>query len=206
MSSERRPELTELEIADAPECWRALGFAVADGHLALGGVRLALTAAGTGITGWSIAGIPPTDAIDGLPTTVQGHPVKPPNATHPNGAMGLDHVVVITPDFDRTAAALERHEMPLRRIRDAGDFRQGFRRLGPAILELVENKSAPPGEPARFWGLVIIVADLDALAARLGENLSPPKPAVQPGRLIATLRPAAGLSAAVAFMTPEPPG
>ena len=33
--------------------------------------------------------------------------------------------------------------MPLRRIRDAGGFRQGFRRLGPAILELVEALGAP---------------------------------------------------------------
>lgn len=206
MSSERRAELTGLQIADAPERWTALGFAVPDGHLDLGGVRLALRASGTGITGWSIAGIPATDGVDGLPTTVDAYPVTTRNATHPNGAAELDHVVITTPDFDRTAAALEQHEMPLRRVRDAGNFRQGFRRLGPAILELVENKSAPPGDPARFWGLVIIVADLDALAAGLGENLSPPKPAVQPGRQIATLRPAAGLSAAVAFMTPEPLG
>ena len=94
--------------------------------------------------------------------------------------------------------------MPLRRIRhvEAGDFRQGFRRLGPGILELVEARDAPPG-PARFWGLVVIVSDLEALAVRLGDRLSAIKPAVQPGRRIATLRREAGLSAAVAFMDPE---
>ncbi len=124
--------------------------------------------------------------------------------SHANGTTGLDHVVITSPDFDRTAAALAEANLTLSRIRDAGGFRQGFRRLGPAILELVENKSAPAEDPARFWGLVIIVADLDGLAARLGEQLSAPKPAVQPGRRIATLRRAAGLSPAVAFMTPEP--
>jgi hypothetical protein len=83
-------------------------------------------------------------------------------------------------------------------------FRQGFRRLGPAILELVEVRDAPPG-PARFWGLVAIVGDLDALCAQLGPELvSAPRAAVQPGRRIATLRRAAGLAEALAFMSPEP--
>jgi hypothetical protein len=89
----------------------------------------------------------------------------------------------------------------------AGAFRQGFRRLGPAILELVEliGPTAPPRDaPARFWGLVVIVDDLDALAERLGpERCSEPRDAVQPGRAIVTLRSAAGLSPALAFMTPE---
>jgi hypothetical protein len=123
---------------------------------------------------------------------------------HPNGAVALDHVVVITPGFDRTASALEQAGMPLRRIRRApGGGRQGFRRLGPAILELVEAPDLDDG-PARFWGLVVIVPDLDALALRLGERLGEVRPAVQPGRWIATVRPPAGLEEAVAFMTPDP--
>jgi hypothetical protein len=36
-----------------------------------------------------------------------------------------------------------------------------------------------------------------------GAQLSEPRPAVQPGRQIATLSSAAGLSTRVAFMTPE---
>jgi hypothetical protein len=199
-----RPQLTELHIADPAERWEGLGFAVDDGRTDLGGVGLTLNAPGHGITGWSIENIPPTDSLDGLPTTTASHPSTLKAVSHANGATGLDHVVITTPDFDRTAAALDEVNLTLRRIRDAAGFRQGFRRLGPAILELVENKSAPPEDPARFWGLVIIVADLDGLAARLGEQLSAPKPAVQPGRRIATLRRAAGLSPAVAFMTPEP--
>jgi hypothetical protein len=116
--------------------------------------------------------------------------------------VGIDHVVVTTPEFDRTAAALSEVGMELRRVRDAGTFRQGFRRLGPAILELVEVPAAPPG-PARFWGLVVIVEDLAALAERLGTQLGEVRPAVQPGRHIATLAPSAGLGPNVAFMDPE---
>jgi hypothetical protein len=78
-----------------------------------------------------------------------------------------------------------------------------FRRLGPAVLELVEVDDAAPG-PARFWGLVVIVADIEALAARLGDRLGSVREAVQPGRQIATLRESAGLGQAVAFMSPEP--
>jgi hypothetical protein len=194
------PQLTELHVADPPERWEALGFTVNDGQLALGGLRLTLGGPGQGITRWAIHGIPPTNAIDGLPTT----PAPPPPqlsfpTTHPNGATGIDHVVVLTPDFDQTAAALEAAGMPLRREAERNDRRHGFRRLGPAILELVE---VPDGAP-RFWGLVVVVEDLDALAERLGERLGPIRPAVQPGRRIATLRADAGLEEAVAFMDPE---
>jgi len=56
-----------------------------------------------------------------------------------------------------------------------------------------------------FWGLVIVVISLEELAQRLGDQLSEIRPAVQPGRRIATLRESAGLSPAIAFMSPEPP-
>ena len=112
-------------------------------------------------------------------------------------------MVVVTPDFDRTAAALETAGLGLRRVRDAGGFRQGFRRLGPTILELVENTRGDPRAPASFWGLVVIVSDLEALADRLGDRLGSVKDAVQPGRRIATLRASAGIGTSVAFMDPE---
>jgi hypothetical protein len=199
--SDKGAGLAALEIADAPECWEALGFGVQDGHLDLGGVQVTLGADGRGIVRWAIRGFDETPEIDGLPTAPTPPPWMP--VSHPNGATGIDHVVVVSPDFDRTATALERADMPLRRTRDAGGFRQGFRRLGPAILELVEAKTAPPG-PARFWGLVVIVDDLEALKRRLADRLGDIKPAVQPGRHIATLRSHAELGQKLAFMDPEP--
>ncbi|MGZ4173910.1 MAG: VOC family protein [Solirubrobacteraceae bacterium] len=197
-----RPQLVALEIADPPEVWRALGFEVEDASLPVGGITLRLGAAGEGITSWALSGLPREGDVAGLAT-------KPPplrSATtppHPNGAVGVDQVVVLTPDFEATTAALAAAGLPLRRIRDAGGVRQGFRRLGPAILELVEAKDAG-GPSARFWGLVVIVNDLDALAARLEDRLGAPRPAVQPGRRIATLRDTAGSSTQVAFMDPDP--
>jgi hypothetical protein len=193
-----RPELTGLALADPPALWESLGFAVGDRRVLLGGVCLELGHQGRGIVGWSLA------EIDGLPA-VAVPPPGPEAQLHPNGAIGLDHVVVATADFDRTAAALDAAGMPLRRVVQRPDgARMGFRRLGPVILELVESRDAAPG-PARFWGLVVVVQDLDALAQRFGDHLGPIKPAVQPGRHIATLRDTAGLGEPVAFMDPPPP-
>ena len=210
MDEPRRPTLTALHLGDPADRWEALGFTVVDDTIALGGLRLVLGAAQPGINRWSLSGIDPIDAIDGLPTTVVPPRERAPS-THPNGAIELDHVVITTPDFDRTAAALDAHGMPLRRIREVGDlatpsgFRQGFRRLGPGILELVEAKQMPAG-PAPFWGLVIVLSELGWLASQLGGQgwVGEPKDAVQPGRQIATLSRAAGLGQPVAFMTPEP--
>ena len=140
--------------------------------------------------------------IDGLPTEVVAPP-PPVLAEHPLGAIGLDHVVVVTDDLERTSAALaDATGAPLKRVREVGEIRQGFHRLGPLIVEVVERAGLPPG-PAAFWGLVLNVEDLDVAAERLGpELISPPKPAVQPGRSIATVRAEAGLGLPVALMTP----
>ncbi len=191
--------LSELRIADPSRRWAALGFDVSDECLELGGVTVRLGVPGEGITAWSLEGINVAQ-IDGLPT-VPVFATRGPVA-HPNGAIGIDHVVIVSPDFERTAGALAQAGLELRRIRDAGGFRQGFRRVGPAILELVEASGAPPG-PARFWGLVVIVRDLDALKERLHDLLGTIKPAVQPGRRIVTLKATAGLATKLAFMDPE---
>jgi hypothetical protein len=197
-----RPELAGLQIADDPERWTALGFAVDGSRLDLGRVPITLGGAGRGITGWTLRHTSAGGDVDGLPTATTEAP-STPGPAHPNGAVGIDHVVVTTPDFDRTAAALATAGMPLRRIRDLGSSRQGFRRLGPAILELVQDTNAPSG-PARFWGLVVVVVDLPGLRDRLAPHLCDVRPALQPGRHIATVSGAAGLGPKVAFMDPDP--
>jgi hypothetical protein len=192
------PELVALRIADPPERWEALGFTVIDGVCEVGGVRLELGAEGAGITGWEVDGL--KHDVPGLPSfTSAGTGAAP---AHANEALGVDHVVVVTRAFDHTVGVLERAGLELSRIRDAGGFRQGFRRIGPAILELVESRGATLGPP-RFWGLVVVVSDLDALSEQLGDRLGGIHDAVQSGRRIATLRPAARLSPKVAFMDPE---
>ncbi|HEU4944272.1 MAG TPA: hypothetical protein VFT10_03835, partial [Solirubrobacterales bacterium] len=60
-----------------------------------------------------------------------------------------------------------------------------------------------PDRPAFFWGLALVAPDIEATVAGLGDRVSEARPAVQPGRRIATLRRSAGLSLPVALMTPD---
>ena len=169
--------LTELELGGAVAPWERLGFAVDGDGLRVGAVRLRfLGGEPAGIAGWTLAGARSAD-LDGLRTRLVAEAEaagEPP--AHPNGALRLDHVVVFTPDLDRTFAAFEVAGLELRRVRDAGTpehpLRQGFFRLGETILEVVGD--VEPGGAARFWGLVVIVSDLDALAERLGDDLGAP--------------------------------
>jgi hypothetical protein len=201
----REPELAELVVADPPEAWRALGFEVDENdHLDIGGVRIRLGGGGSGITAWSLMRVNAMGSIDGLPSPVPRVLYPPPFKTHPNGATGIDHVVIISSSLDRTAAALDRAGVTLKRLHESDRGRMGFRRLGPAVLEVVERDDLESDE-ARFWGLAVVVISLEELADHLGDRLGPIKDAVQPGRRIASLRADAGISVPLAFMSPEPP-
>lgn len=200
------PVLAELTVADDPAAWRAAGFTVDDtGQCVIGHVRLWLTpddGAG-GVTGWALEGLDDVAAIDGVPTTAPTHDVPEP-WTHANGSTQLDHVVVSSPDSVRTTAALEAVGLPARRTRDiGGGMQQVFFRAGEVIIELVGPVEANGDGPAGFYGLAINVDDLDATKHALGDLLTDPKAAVQPGRRIATLKTRdLGITTAIAFMTP----
>jgi hypothetical protein len=205
------PRVEWLTVSGDPDAWRSLGLVVADdGLVPLYGTSLRIAAPDepavpSGITGWTLSGIDAdVSSIDGLPTAHA--PAGPPVfAEHPLGAIGLDHVVVMTARLDRTSAAIaEATGCELKRIREVGTMRQGFHRIGSGglIVELVEHPDVPDG-PAAFWGIVINVEDLDAACALIGtDRISPPKDAVQPGRRIATVRNEVGLGLPVALMTP----
>jgi hypothetical protein len=192
------PTLEELEIADEPADWRALGFDVEDGACQVSSVRLRLVGKGPrrGILGWKLGAVEPAATA-----------ARP----QPNGVARIDHVVLLSPDLDRTVEELRSDGFELRRIREGetpgGSSRQAFFRLGEPILEVVQapdgtSVARNPEGPARLWGIAFLVEDLDATGSALGELLGSPRNAVQPGRKIATLRPEAGLGPAIAFMTP----
>jgi hypothetical protein len=192
-------ELDELALGDAPEVWRRLGFTVSGDVVALGGVRLRLGAEGEGIVGWRLRGLTANHDLDGL-GACPSHDPPPEPVEHPIGATAVDHVVALTPQFDRTVRSLREAGLDFRRERDAGGgFRQAFFKLGPCLLEL----GGPAEGEVRFWGLTLVVDDLDAAAQRLGDRLGRIKDAVQPGRRIATLRAEAGVGVPMALMTPR---
>jgi hypothetical protein len=186
MSAAAGPVLVGIEVAGLADAWRAAGFAVdADGVCRLGHVRMQTGVGETGIANW----------------TLGDEPVVEP-ATHPNGALILDHLVVFTDDPDRTVLAYAQLGLEVRRVRDLGNGKtQTFFRAGEAIIELVGPIA---GDGERPFGLSPTVVDLDACAVLLGDRLGTIKDATQPGRQIATLRhEACGLTIPIAFMSPE---
>jgi hypothetical protein len=151
-----------------------------------------------------MSGIDAGTSLDGVTVEARGR-AAPLFAGHPLGAAAIDHVVIVTDDLARTSGAVaEATGAALRRVREAGDMRQGFHRLGGLVVEIVERRGLEPG-PASVWGLALVVDDLDAACSGLGRDLvSDPRDAVQPGRRIATLRRAAGVGLAVALMSRDP--
>ena len=114
----------------------------------------------------------------------------------------IDHVVVMTNNLERTCEAVtEVTGCPLKRVREVGEIRQGFHRVGEGgvILEVVERADV---SRTSLWGLVIATPSFDDLVQAAGDLVSEPKDAVQPGRRISTVKAKAGLGIPVALMTP----
>jgi hypothetical protein len=214
MSEPGGATIASIDIADPPEAWAKAGFTVEDdGTCVVGQVRINLIGRDGDrkrIQSWSLRGIPPdATTLDGLATTSSDEPM-PDRVTHPNGAELIDHVVIMSPDVNRTIDAINAAGIKTLRTRhiDPEQYgfaaRQTFFRLGEVILELI-GADEPQGDgPAAFFGLAYTVSDLDALPSFYGEHLGEVKDAVQPGRRIATLRhKELGMSVATAFMSPD---
>ena len=113
-------------------------------------------------------------------------------ATHPNGVIAIDHVVLLSPDLGRTVESLAAVGVQPRRERDGElggrKIRQIFFRLGEVIIEVVGSPETASEGPSTLWGITFVVADIGATASFLGDRTLPVKEAVQPGRRITTLR------------------
>jgi hypothetical protein len=204
--------IDELTLADEPASWARLGFEVSSDSVQIGRVRVRLAGAraGGGFLGWSLRDVASSE-LDGLATTISERPLPQPAHAHPNGVVAIDHVVAMSPALERTVSALQAAGLDLRRVRGeptpAGAPRQAFFRLGAEILEVIQvpeealERAGGPDGRARFWGLALTVEDLELTVSRLDEHAGEIRPAVQPGRRIATLRRSAGLAVPLALMS-----
>lgn len=212
------PEVAVLTLAEEPAAWAAAGFTVDDdGTCRLGHITVELAGRDRGdggLAGWSLRGLPDgaPDDLDGFATRATDRGRAEP-FEHPNSAVAVDHIVLLTDDLKRTgeaAAALgliprrwRDHRMP-----DGTEARQVFVRAGQVVLEIVAPRATPP-EPrpgVRPFGLAVTALDIEKARSILGEDLGPARRAVQPGRFIATVRRGAhGLTTPLALMSPPPP-
>ncbi len=203
----RPHQLRSIEIGDSPKSWAAAGFTVADGAVTIGSTSIQLaTGASRGISRLGVDGI--DGSIDGMPFGASRSTTDRAPA-HVNHVVAIDHLVAMSSDVDRTIAALRSADIELRRERHFGEGddarRQAFFWLGDVILELVGPAAAGAEGQAALWGLALTCDDLDVAKGHLGDMLSDPKTAVQPGRRIATLRTRdLDISVPVALMSPHP--
>ena len=199
-----------LTITGDIDTWRSLGLsATDDGLIPLFGTALRIVSpeaedVPAGIVGWALSGIDDTTTSIASLTTTVVEQLAPIFATHSLGARSIDHVVVMTGDLEQTTGDVALATgCELKRIREVGKIRQGFHRIGRGglIVEVVQHED-DDRSAAEFWGLVIIVEDLDEACAQLGaDRVGEPKDAVQPGRRIATIRSSVGLCTTVALMS-----
>ena len=111
---------------------------------------------------------------------------------HPNRIERIDHLVVTTPDSDKTTKELVEAGITLSGVRIFGNSpnqtRQSFFWLGDVILELVgPHQVAEPGNPL-FWGLALVSSDIKETVNYLEDLCTPLKDAIQPGRQITTVK------------------
>lgn len=203
-------QLDAVIVGDDGTAWSDAGFVVLDGSVPIAStvIECAGDDRSTSWRVWSDAAGLPGD-IDGIATSITDEPSDPADVDHPNRVVEIDHIVLQSPDLDRTTRAFAALDVECRRIREIPGshpaMQQRFFRFGPVILELV-GAEAPTGTgPASIWGFAFTVDDIDAAAAHLGTGCGAPKDAVQPGRRIATVRTRElGISSPIALMTVDP--
>ena len=198
-------EVAALRIGGEPGDWRGLGFDVdADAVTRVGGVRIELLSPARrgAIESWTLSGTDVPASVDGLPTEAGARDGA--RTEHPNGALAIDHLVVFTPSLERTTEAFAAIGVDCRRVREpGGGVRQGFFIVGDLLVEVVDGTGLDADAPAGFWGLTVVVSDIDAAASLLADRLGSVKDAVQSGRRIATVRPEASGGLPLALITPR---
>jgi catechol 2,3-dioxygenase-like lactoylglutathione lyase family enzyme len=122
-------------------------------------------------------------------------PPAPPAPVPSDGVIGLDHVVIRTPDPERAAALYGARlglDMRLDRSNPAWGARLMFFRCGDLIVELAHDLRAGVSVgPDRLWGLSWRTDDAVAAHARLGAaglDVSEIRPGRKPGTHVFTVR------------------
>ena len=111
-------------------------------------------------------------------------------------ATNIDHIVISSNDSAATAALFARNlgiEIKRTMSRPGTGAHLEFAKLDEVVLEFGGPPPSAPVEEvkAKLWGFVLAVKDLEGAVASLrasGYETSEPRPAVQPGAMIAAVK------------------
>lgn len=107
------------------------------------------------------------------------------------GVLGLDHIVIRTPDPERAAALYgARLGLGMRLDREVMGRRLMFFRCGDAVVEIVHDSAMTDGSD-KLWGVSWRVANAEAAHARLaaaGLDVSEVRAGAKPGTRVFTVR------------------
>lgn len=205
------PRLVGVAVGETVDRWSDAGFTVTDGRVRVGPIAVRPgTATPDGLPALVFDRPHPggSETLDGIAWLVDSEPIAVAPPAHPNGIDGTDHVVVMATDLARVRTALVEAGFEIRRERPTtmgtAAITQLFVWCGDVVVEVVAPTTEPTPGSARLWGLALTAPDIDATAAGFGDACGAPKPAVQPGRRIATVHHRQfGLSTTIAVMTPR---
>lgn len=114
---------------------------------------------------------------------------RSPSEASSNGVLGIDHIVIRTPDIERAAALYgARLGLDMRLDREVMGRRLMFFRCGDAIAEIIHE---PALNRDTLWGLSWRVRDAEAERARLaaaGLDVSEVRTGMKPGTRLFTVR------------------
>ncbi len=165
-----------------PLPWRELGF---PDPFVLGGTTIT-----RGNPAWEWDAKPPN-----LPIAI----LKTPEEPSPMQGWDIDHVVLLVNDLEHTITTLESSGVVASLKMAVQDRPTAFFRVGP-VLEVIES---PVRSPALYGVALTTEEPLETVILRwrsLGRDVTDPKPALQPGRRIFTVR---DIEAGLAVMNPE---
>ncbi|MDG1844838.1 MAG: hypothetical protein P8J01_00425 [Acidimicrobiales bacterium] len=195
-------QLLQLTICGEAAAWKSVGFNVIDigngnSICSVGGVKIYFENDTLNKGIWRIGTKRISGVIDSLKfddlsverSFSDNHSVL---SDHPNGITGIDHLVVTTPNCNRTTKAFEETGMAVRKVRTFGkigsETRQTFFWLGNVILELVGSNTKEDEGPPSIWGIAFVSKNIEETVNFLGDTCTPLKPAIQPGRRITTIK------------------
>jgi len=234
-------KLVGLVSGDAPSAWRKAGFLVlelseasaalrralqecnAQGFIKVGRLAIGFTGSSSeGISHWIWSGVvPESTTIADIPTISmmddadESKEAKP----HPNGVIGVDHIVLHTRNLSKVEATFRTLGSKLRAQRDdiyPGVIQSFFRPANETIIEVVSPKAVSPAKDDEnpifgfisdkilVWGITFVTRDMSKTKSFLGEGLGKVLDAKQGGgRKIGTLRNKVfEINSAIALMTP----